>query len=106
MSKPEDTDEGFDSSVCSSSIYVPAWKDESGNRIIFLSKADIQECSGMAYARQMMVYPFFREIGLSMDGVQKIEVKEDGGYSIPHVDVTLGPWAGHCVGGPIFEAAS
>jgi hypothetical protein len=98
--------EDFGSSDCSSSIYVPAWKDESGNRIIFLSESDIQESSGMAYARQMQAYPFFRQVGLSMDGVQKVEVKEDGGYSIPHVDVTLGPWTGHCVGGPIFEAAS
>lgn len=87
------------------SIYVPAWKDEEGNRIIFFGKGDIQECSGMAYARQIQVFPAFREIGLSMDGVCKVSVKEDGGYSIPHVEVTLGPWSGHCVGGPIFEAA-
>lgn len=106
MNQPKDADRDSCASHCSSSIYVPAWKDRQGNRIVFFSEADIQESSGMAYARQMMVYPFFREVGLDMDGVQKVEVKEDGGYSIPHVDVTLGPWAGHCIGGPIFEAAS
>ena len=85
-------------------VYVPAWKDMQGNRIIFLGEKDVHDSSGMAFARQMSAYPFFMQVGLSMDGVQKVEVKENGGYSIPHVDISFGPWAGHCIGGPIFES--
>lgn len=87
------------------SVYTPAWLDEEGNRLIFLSKEHLFEVNGEAWAKQIATYGSFREVGLSMDGVAELKLGDDGNYKIPHVEVKMWLWDGLCIGGPLFEAA-
>jgi hypothetical protein len=87
-------------------IYTPAWKDSGGNRIVFVGPPNAMECSGLAHAKLIIDYPFFRQFGLEMDGVQKIDVDERGDYSFPHVKIKLWSFDGQCVAGPVFDEAS
>jgi hypothetical protein len=87
--------------------YTPAWIDDLGNRVVFPSKANLFDCSGLAHAQLILTFAFYRaELGLKMDGVFKLKVEANGDLTFPHVEVTYNHWSAYCVSGPVFDHAS
>lgn len=87
-------------------IYVPAWKDERGNRLLMPFVGDVHESEEEARDYQATrAWNMMVAYLLSPDGIYEAD-EIDGEAKIDHVECR-GPWSTSfvCVSGPLFEQA-
>lgn len=84
--------------------FIPAWKDDSDNRIIFPGKINVFDTYNEAHTEQIGNFMFYIPFGFRMAGIVEVDIDEEGNGGIPHVAVKVG-MLGHaiCISGPLFD---
>lgn len=85
--------------------FLPAWKDEKGNRIICIAENHLFDTYDDAQKYQMSDFIFYVPMGITPDGIFEAEFEGTVGH-FPHVlfdGPWRSPWAG--IAGPAFDKA-
>lgn len=86
--------------------FVPAWKDDKGNRMIFVAPNLLFDEIGDVIDYHFAEFIFFIPFGLKPDSHVEIDIDHDGHGEIPHRLGSLGA-LGECaiISGPMFDEA-